>query len=287
MRPLKAIESLTITVLADDAAGNGDLRAEHGLSLWIEGDCCRVLFDTGQGGALRENARALGLNFSEIDTVVLSHGHYDHSGGIQIALESCAKADFYLHPDALRTRYGLSEAGGVRSIGIPLAAGNAIRQRSESLRWTRTVTRLHPFAFVTGEIPRAKASNGREGRFFVDAECTTPDLFPDDQALVIETTRGAVVVLGCSHAGVENTLSCALRLTKLGRLRAVVGGMHLDDAPDETVAGVADFIEALCPDVICPIHCSGARARNYFHDRFPRAFVEGHVGTILHFSGDA
>ena len=284
---MNAIHSLTLTVLVDDEAGPKAGCAEHGLSFWIDADCFRILFDSGQGNVLRENMRQLDLNPAEIDAVAISHGHYDHTGGIPKILADCEKASIFLHPDALRRRYSQSSDGGVHPVGFPLSAAELLRSRNDFIRWTKTATRLHSSVFVTGEVPRHVSLEAPAGRFFLDSECLAPDPFSDDQALVVETAEGAIVLLGCSHAGVENSLSCALSHSCTGRLRAVIGGMHLSDASQEGIVGLGDRLEELGPQLICPCHCTGGRAKEYLKKRFPFAYLEGRTGTVLSFNDAA
>jgi len=285
MRPLSFARSLRFTVLVDDSPGARELKAEHGLSVWIEADHFRVLFDTGQSTAALENARRLGLEPAEIDAVAISHGHDDHTGGMQATLAACQKANLFLHPAALRERYSQSVDGTVRAAGFPLGAGELFATRKEYVHWTNAVTHLQPAVFMTGEVPRNIPTEAPAGRFFLDAECKTLDPLLDDQALAFETTDGVVVFLGCSHAGVFNTVSCALRASRTGRLRAIVGGMHLLKTPPETVALLADRIEKLRPQLICPCHCTGDAAREYLKVRFPDAFREVHTGSTLTLNG--
>lgn len=285
MRPLTTVRSLRFTVLVDDSPGNEELRSEHGLSVWIEADHLRVLFDTGQGATAIENARRLGLEPAEIDAVAISHGHNDHTGGLPETLASCQKAHLFLHPAALRERYSRSADGRVRSAGFPLGAGELFATRKEYVHWTNAVTHLQPAAFMTGEIPRIRPAEAPAGKFFLDPECVTPDKLLDDQALAFETADGLVVFLGCSHAGVSNTLSCALGASRTGRLRAVIGGMHLAEASPEAVAALADEIEKLHPQLICPCHCTGKAAREYLAGRFPDAFFELRTGSSLTLNG--
>jgi 7,8-dihydropterin-6-yl-methyl-4-(beta-D-ribofuranosyl)aminobenzene 5'-phosphate synthase len=284
MRPLNTIQSLRFTILVDDSPGAEDLRSEHGLSIWIEADHLRVLFDTGQGTTAMENARWLGLEPAEVDAVAISHGHSDHTGGLHGTLAACQKAHIFLHPAALRERYSRSASGTVRAAGFPLGAGELFAARKEYVHWTSTVTHLQPAVFMTGEIARSLPLESPGGRFFLDAECKTPDPLLDDQALAFETAAGAIVFLGCSHAGVHNTLSSALRASRTGRLRAIVGGMHLSEASPEVVALLADEIQKLQPQLVCPCHCTGKAARDYLKERFPDAFFELRTGSTLTFN---
>ncbi len=281
MRPLTTLRTLRFTILVDDSAGDGDLRAEHGLSVWIEADHFRVLFDTGRGMTALENARRLGLEPAEVDAVAISHGHNDHTGGLPGTFAACQKAHIFLHPAALRERYSRSADGTVRAAGFPLGAGDLFATRKEYVHWTNSATHLQPAVFMTGEIPRSLPLETPTGRFFLDAECRNADPFLDDQALAFETAEGVVVFLGCSHAGVANTLTCALSHSRTGKLRAVVGGMHLAEASTDAVALLAGEIEKLHPQLVCPCHCTGDAARAYLKDRFPDAFFEVRTGSVL------
>jgi 7,8-dihydropterin-6-yl-methyl-4-(beta-D-ribofuranosyl)aminobenzene 5'-phosphate synthase len=281
MRPLSTVKSLRFTILVDDSPGAEDLRSEHGVSVWIEADHFRVLFDTGQGTIAMENARALGLEPEEIDAVAISHGHCDHTGGLPGTLAACQKAHFFLHPAALRERYARSADGSVRAAGFPLDAGELFGIRKEYVHWTNAVTHLHPAVYMTGEIPRSHPPEAPAGRFYLDAECRTPDPLLDDQAMAFETAEGIVLFLGCSHAGVVNTLACALNQSRTGRLRAVIGGMHLAEASQEALVLLADKIEELRPQLVAPCHCTGDAARDYLSRRFPGSFFEVRTGSSL------
>ena len=263
--------SLTCTVLVDDVAGPAGILAEHGLSFWIDADGFRILFDSGQGKAIWDNARLLGIDLKDADAVAISHGHYDHTGGLARLVSECRKANIYLHPGAVSSRFSRSSDGSIRSIGMPPRAAESLAERADAVRWTRAAAELHPGIFVTGEIPRDTPPEAPTDRFFLDRECRVPDPFIDDQALVVDTREGAVIFLGCSHAGVGNTLSRALALSRTGKLRAVFGGMHLAEAPQEKLERLADRITLLDPRFIGPGHCTGRHANVYLKNRFSAA----------------
>ena len=263
--------ALRITTLSENTARIGDFIGEWGLSILVETEDARVLLDTGKGLSAVYNADTLGIDLGNVDKIVLSHGHYDHTGGLARLVSECRKANIYLHPGALSSRFSRSSDGSIRSIGMPPRAAESLAERADAVRWTRAAAELHPGIFVTGEIPRDTPPEAPTDRFFLDRECRVPDPFIDDQALVVDTREGAVIFLGCSHAGVGNTLSRALALSRTGKLRAVFGGMHLAEAPQEKLERLADRITLLDPRFIGPGHCTGRHANVYLKNRFSAA----------------
>ena len=190
-----AKSGVTVTVLAENTAQGIGLLGEHGLGLWIESlDTC-VLFDTGQGLALPGNAEKLGVDLDCADAVVLSHGHYDHSGGLSHALSQAPNARIFLHPSALATRFSCRE-GQVREIGMPAHVRDAVNARQTSVTWIKEPTEIAPGMLVTGPIPRRNGFEDTGGPFFFDRDGTRPDPIEDDQAMWIETPAGVVVLLG-------------------------------------------------------------------------------------------
>ena len=276
------IASTSCTVLVDDVQGEAGVQAEHGLAFWIVADGTRVLFDSGQTEqVLRENARRLGINLAEADAAAISHGHYDHTGGLAGLLAERPDLPVFLHPDALRARWTRSADGRTRAIGMPAAATRLLAGRGSTTRVVRGAAEIRPGVFLTGEVPRSGPPEAPTDRFFLDQPCAVPDPFSDDQALVVDTEEGAIVFLGCSHAGVANTVAHALSLSRTGRLRSLVGGMHLAQAPQQRIEQLARLLSGLHPRAVCPSHCTGCGPAAYLRSRFPAAFAAVRAGTIL------
>ncbi len=247
---------IQITIIAEDTAGPRGTVGEHGLAVWIERDGQAVLFDTGQGLALRRNAEALGIDLSRTEAIVISHGHYDHTGGLNDALALAPDATVFFHPDALHPKYRPSDTGQCDEIGIPQLP----KIDTRNIRAGREICEVAPGVRITGEIPRVTDYEDTGGRFYRDASCSSPDPLLDDQALFFEVSDGLVVILGCAHAGVINTLEHFRLQTGAKRIHAILGGMHLLHAStyriERTIAAFTDF----GIDFFCPCHCTGEAA---------------------------
>lgn len=273
------IHHLRITVLAENTTRRADLLAEHGLALWIDADGHRVLFDTGQGKVLRHNARKLQIPLDTAETVAISHGHFDHTGGLKDILETNEQISVCLHPAALERKYAREKTPPHRDIGIPGWDEEALRDTGRWLIWTRGPTKLLDGVYLTGEIPRGNDFEDTGGSFYRDQSCTVPDPLPDDQALYVETSAGLVVVLGCGHAGVVNTLDYIAELTGQKQFRAVLGGMHLLRASQQRLDATAAALERFGVRSIGTAHCTGMRAANYLWSRLADKCFECSVGS--------
>ena len=278
------IHDLSMTVLAENTVRGPDLLAEHGLAFWIESDGRRLLFDTGQGNVLRHNARRLRIRLDTAENVVISHGHFDHTGGLKDILAMGRRPNLYLHPAAMGEKYRREKTPPHRSIGIPNLDKETLRQRVRNLVWTSEPTEVMEGVHVTGEIPRRHDFEDTASPFFVDPSCTEPDPLLDDQALYAETPAGTVVVLGCAHAGVVNTLDYIAELTGRDRIHAVLGGMHLPRATPERLLATVEALKRYRVQRIGIAHCVGAWAASYLRSQLPDECFECCVGTKFSFS---
>jgi 7,8-dihydropterin-6-yl-methyl-4-(beta-D-ribofuranosyl)aminobenzene 5'-phosphate synthase len=267
----------TITVLVDNSTRGPGLIAEHGLAVWLDLGAHRVLFDTGQTDAILANARQLGIELSTADAVALSHGHYDHCGGLAAVLGvASAEVAIYLHPSAAEPKYRRG-----RYIGVPQQCLEPLRRRAASIRAVTAPVEIAPGLFLTGEIPRAHPQEANEEGFCLDAEGRRADLLRDDQSLFFQTAGGTIVLLGCAHAGVINTLDYIRHLTGGQPIRAVLGGMHLRSASNERIAWTLDALRPLSIEKLYPAHCTGAKAVAALRAAFPGRCLECGVGTTL------
>src|SRR6476646_7601357 len=272
------------------------LRAEHGFAALVTfaraGREHRVLFDTGiSPDGLVENMRRLQLSPHDIEAIVLSHGHFDHVGGMQGLIRELGTSELpvFLHPEAWnRRRIALP---GREPVLIASPSRGALEGAGFQIAEQREPSFLLDGALlVTGEVDRTTTFEQglapshqacREGEWQPD------QLVLDDQALVANVRgKGLVVLTGCGHAGVVNTLRYIRKLTGRAHLHAVIGGFHLSGPNFEPLIGpTRDAFAELAPDFLVPAHCTGWKATHALASRFPDAFLQSGVGTRFDFQG--
>ncbi|MCW5552018.1 MAG: MBL fold metallo-hydrolase [Verrucomicrobiae bacterium] len=272
-------EKFCITVLVENSVHRRGLKAEHGLSFLIESGGRRVLFDTGQTELVLENAGTLGCSLEDLDAIVLSHGHDDHTGGLAAVRHRSPNTRVFLHPAAMQPKFSGSTPGVARYIGMPEASRQAVAGIGKNLVVTQTHQEVIQGVFVTGEIPRRTDFEDVGGRFFLDEQCQQPDPLMDDQALYFPTAEGVVVVLGCAHAGVVNTLLHIEQLVEGAPLRAVLGGMHLLNASPERLADTVEALRRWNVPLLAPAHCTGLVALARLWESFPGRCAAADVGS--------
>ncbi|MBN2751589.1 MAG: MBL fold metallo-hydrolase [Rhodospirillaceae bacterium] len=251
------------TLIVENAEREGFV-SEHGLALWLDTPQGAILFDTGQGKALIPNAERLNIDIAQAHFLVLSHGHYDHTGALDQALGKNDSLMLVHHPEVFRTRYSLRPNEAPRDISIPAAAAAAIR----ALPPQRVCSSRGPVELVadvgtTGEVPRANTFEDVGGPFFLDKEGKTPDDIPDDQSIWVLTEKGLVVICGCAHSGVVNTVHQARRITGEHRVAGLIGGFHLNAASENRLRETARVLLDWNVGFVAPCHCSGSSAITY------------------------
>ena len=272
-----------ICVVNDTAEKGSNLHSEHGLSFWIQTEKGTVLLDTGQTAAvLSHNLKMLNLLPKDIDVLALSHAHYDHTGGLEAILSSNTKLTLFAHPDIFRPRYSLRQ-GEYRSIGLAYEQFS-LSQRVK-LNLSDAPTEIVPDLWTTGGISeRPEPVGGSPHLFIRNGADWQPDPYRDDISLVLKTNHGLVVICGCCHSGILNTLFHVERKF-IEPILAVFGGIHLLCAEDQYLEHVVHVLDERFPDVSFYLnHCTGENAFKKLVNTFGSRVKSCPAGTIVNFN---
>lgn len=274
--------SCKIAILVNDKAHTGFL-AEHGLSFWIKADGKRILFDTGQGDALPQNAKRLGIDLQSTDILVLSHGHYDHTGGIPSVTAQAKYLKIFCHPEAICPKY-CQKQNTINPIGIPHQSKESLSKiHPDALHWVQNPVLLTESIGLSGTIPRLATFEGGNGNFFLDPDRKHIDPIEDDLALWISTKDGLVIVVGCAHAGLINTINYIVKTTKIKQIKAIIGGFHLLESEEYCLNQTMVALRELNPTKVIPCHCTGAIAVNRLVQALPGRVESGIAGSRYDF----
>ncbi len=274
-----------VTILVENTVPLSDLTGEHGFAALLETDDKKILFDVGNRGTLFENCRALKVDLHDIDAVVFSHGHYDHTGAVLALLEDIGPKKIYAHSNIFAHRVIPLGDGKFMEPGCPFSR-QQIEAAGGELILIDDFQEIYPGIFFSGEIPRINDYEdvGGRGKFkvLVNNELVD-DTLPDDIALIIDHPEGLIVISGCAHSGVVNIIDYAVKKTGKSKILAFIGGTHLLDAAqerlDRTVEALAEFdIEKMA---VC--HCTGFHAEAFLYHKLPGFVVKGEVGSVFLF----
>ena len=271
-----------ICVVDNQVMQGSKLKSEHGLAFWIETDDDVLLFDTGQSTeVLEHNIEILGLRLQDIDYLALSHAHYDHTGGLEAVLSNKDNLEIFANPDILRPRYALRD-GDYESIGMaidPSKSSNRVR-----LKLCYAPNQIFPKLWTTGVISKRPEPQGSSPHHFVLAEGGwQSDPYLDDMSLVLITDTGLVLICGCCHAGLLNTLF-HVELIFGGPISTVIGGTHLISADDNQLDHIISVLETHFQGLTFYLnHCTGQNGFNNLAGAFGSQVKACPAGTSITF----
>ncbi|RNC70699.1 MAG: MBL fold metallo-hydrolase [Desulfuromonadales bacterium] len=270
-----------ITILCDNTVGplSGTI-GEHGFAALVEWEGDALLFDTGQGDTLLRNAQRMAKDLHRVRQVVLSHGHYDHAGGLWQLLRICGGKEIFAHPGIFAPRYRVKDTGDALSIGIPYPEEFLIGQGAR-FSFSDRFREIGPGIFLTGEVPRTTPFEVGDTGLYCDAAGCAVDPIRDDQSLVIRTERGLVLLLGCCHAGLVNTIEHAREATGVGEVHAVIGGTHLGFCGNAQLEETVKALRGYDVRKILGSHCTGFHAAARLAQEFPGRFQQACVGYTV------
>lgn len=272
-----------LTILCENTVGVPfGVVGEHGFACFVETDHGAYLFDTGQGQGLVPNARILGKDLRQAAAVVISHGHYDHTGGLPAFLQVRGPVDVHGHPDMFVERVWAGP-GPTRFIGIPFRRP-FLEALGARFRFHTAMAEIGPGVWLSGEVPRRNAFETGDAHMAAirpDGTREQPDPLKDDLSLILETDKGLVVVLGCAHAGMINILDHTLRQLGRDRIHAVIGGTHLGFSGETQFAETLKAIDRFGIERLGVSHCTGPGPAARLHAHLGERFFFGCVGSVL------
>lgn len=275
--------SLHLAIICENTVGRPiSACGEHGFACLVQVPAGTWLFDTGSGKTLLSNLAALGHDVQKIDGIILSHGHYDHCGGLLPLLKAAGSRPVYAHSEIFNDRFwhGQHEQ---RNISLPYSRDD-LESAGARFNFLDALTELAPGLYFSGAIPRLTSleiGDPHLVRRCEDGNGWTMDEFPDDAALAIETSKGLVVLLGCAHAGFINTVEYFRNKSDGHRIHAIIGGTHLGPASDEQFAATLDYLMHLDFDRLGVSHCTGQIRSAQLYARFPNKVFFANVGTTV------
>lgn len=268
------------TVTLTENIANPGVLAEWGLSVLIDVDGIQVLLDTGQGISAACNADTLGIDLSGVNKMILSHGHYDHTGGLKEILARTGPVEVFAHPDMWDAKYAVY-GDFQRYIGIPFERPE-IEALGATFRLNREPVWITENLVTTGEIPMTNDYETIDAGMFVkEGEDFRPDALRDDLAVGIKTEAGLVVILGCAHRGMINTIRHLQNVTGLERVYCVIGGTHLIGASEERLVRTAADLREIGVERLGVSHCTGFAASCWLANEFQDQFFMNNSGTTL------
>lgn len=269
-----------ITTLSENTAGYG-LIAEWGLSVLVEVGKSRILVDTGMSFSATYNADLMGIDLREINCIVLSHGHTDHTGGLREVLKRSQDVDVVAHPDIWTVKYVQRDKKSIQFIGVPFSR-EELENRGARFNLSKEPVFINEHIVTTGEIEMASGYEAIEDNLFIKKDnVLLPDALADDLALVINTEFGLVVILGCAHRGIINTLRHAQKITGNELVYAVVGGTHLFRASEEQIRKTMRDLKKMGVQRLGVSHCTGFHASALLAAEFPGGFFLNNAGTTI------
>jgi len=275
---------MRITILCENLVGRLVGSGEHGFSAFIETDKGNYLFDTGSGRSIVPNSLALNKDLKSIRKIFLSHGHYDHTGGLPEVLKLKGKVDVHAHLHVFLDRIAVLKEEDreiKRFIGI-LYKKRYLESLGANFVFNTDFTEVEKGLFLTGEVPRQTNFEKPDPRLFSEMDgAMTNDLFLDDQSLILDTDKGIVLILGCAHSGMINIINHVINKMGKEKFHSILGGTHLDFLTPEQLEESIKSLKRMEIGKIGVSHCTGMKAAFRLQQEFGDRFFYGCVGSVL------
>ena len=275
--------SVILDILCENTVGRPiPASGEHGFSCLVSTDSGRWLFDTGNGETLMKNCSVLGHDPADIDGIILSHGHNDHSGGLLPLLSAVGPRKVYAPSRVFKTRYWQGQHEN-RDISLPYEYDQLVAAGADFV-FLDELTEIAPGFYYSGVIPRLSQDEAGDPHLVqhdIAGSSYVADDFEDDAALAIKTVKGLVIILGCAHAGLINTTEFFRRELREKHVHAIIGGTHLGPASDEQFEATVAYLSGLGLDRLGLSHCTGQIRSAQLYSKFPNKVFFANVGTTV------
>jgi 7,8-dihydropterin-6-yl-methyl-4-(beta-D-ribofuranosyl)aminobenzene 5'-phosphate synthase len=279
-------ENLKITTIIEDASNSTYLLGQKGLSILIETGKHNFLIDTGASSFVTHNVEELGINLDLVETIILSHGHFDHTGGLQAILRKMKKKSTQIvaHPEAWGLKYRKkNNKEEYNYIGIPFRPEELERYGAQ-FELTAKPTWLTEDIAVSGEEPMTTSFEHLVKYFYVKKNNEyILDSCMDDQSVYIRTELGLIIILGCAHRGMINIIKHAQQLMKTDKVYMIIGGTHLGPAPEEQIISTIKALKDIDIQWLGVSHCTGLKVAAKLSEIFKEKFFFNNTGTIIKF----
>jgi 7,8-dihydropterin-6-yl-methyl-4-(beta-D-ribofuranosyl)aminobenzene 5'-phosphate synthase len=276
----------TVQILCDNNIAGIDFLGEHGFSAVVACNAGQYLFDTGQGWTLPHNARQRGLRFDDLDGIFLSHGHYDHTGGLRWVLEQTGPINVHAHPDVFGPHLALpvdDPAKPPRDVGCPQSK-EALEALGGRFVFHAATAEIAPGLWFISGYDRQPAQTPADGKLVRPGKAgPVTDPIAEDASLLVQTASGPILLLGCAHGGVLNILDHIRKRLGIKRLQAVLGGTHLMFFSPDQVRAVIAALERFEVALVGVSHCTGDMAALQLVQHFGERFRRAAAGSVFRF----
>ncbi|MCD6106960.1 MAG: MBL fold metallo-hydrolase [Caldisericaceae bacterium] len=242
---------MKITIIVDNYTTKRNFIAEHGFAALIETGQQKILFDTGQGHALLHNLKIKNIDPKNIETIVLSHGHDDHTGGIKPFSKKNNQFEIFAHPAVLYPKYKITKELK-KNIGLKTNLSEF------NTKFYAGPVEISPKVIYSGEVPKINKWELEETIYYREINGKLEkDPFQDDVSLYIIADKGLVVLTGCAHSGIINIINYGMEITGINKLHGIIGGMHLKNASNKRIKKTVQLIAGMNPKFVTISHCTG------------------------------
>jgi len=275
---------MKITIICENTVGRRVGMGEHGFSAFIEMNEEKYLFDTGAGHSIVKNSLELNKDLRTIKKIFLSHGHFDHTGGLPEVLKLTGKVDVHAHPSVFIDRIHLikeNEKEIKKFVGLPYKK-KYLESLGANFIFNTNFIEVGKGLFLSGEVPRKTPFEKPDPVLFAEIDGKiSQDVFSDDQSLILDSERGLILILGCAHSGMINIINYVTERTGKDKFYAILGGTHLDFLTPEQLEESIQTLKKMKIQKIGAFHCTGMRAAFRLQQEFGDRFFYGHVGSSL------